>query len=49
MKSTGSTHEQQDFGEEELVEDLFTEIKDIRDISNESSEYDRLGRKDMGH
>ena len=49
MKSTGSTHGQQDFGEEELGEDLFTEVKDFLDSSTESSEFDRLGRKDMGH
>ena len=55
MKSTGSTDGQQDFGEEQLVEDLFTEVKDLftelkdfLDISTESSEFDRLGRKHMG-
>ena len=49
MKSTGSTDGQKDFGEEELVEDLFTEVKDFLDISTEGSEYVRLGRNDMGH
>ena len=46
MKSTGSTDGQQDFGEEQLVEDLFTEVKDLftelkdfLDISTESSEF----------
>ena len=38
MKSNVSTHGQKDFGEE-LVEDLFTEVKDFLDISTESSEY----------
>ena len=30
------------------VKDVFTEVKDSLDISKEGSEFDRLGRKDMG-
>ena len=42
---TGTTHQQLEFGEEEVVEDLFIEGKSLLDRSTESSEIDRLHGK----
>ena len=41
MRSTGTTHGQQEFWQEELVKDLFTEVKSMLVRSTESSEFDK--------
>ena len=49
MRSTGTSHRQLEFGEEEVVEDLFIEGRSLLDRSTEqeSSEFDRLLGKVM--
>ena len=45
MRSTGTTHRQLEFWEEEVVEDLFIEGKSLQDRSMESNENDRVPGK----